>query len=78
MQLTTYGTCQKNDADIQNVFQNVCLQHSCAENRKVSSNEVEGFFRTVVGSHTQTFPKHGAALLTDLLELCLRLSELRL
>ena len=45
---------------------------------KVSSEEAEGFFQRALGLNTHKFPKRGAASLTDLPELCLRLPELRL
>jgi len=38
--------------------------------------ELEGFFQRVVGSYAYKFPKHHAALLTDLPDLCLCLLEL--
>jgi len=38
----------------------------------------EGFFRRALGLNTHKFPKRGAASLTDLPGLCLRLLELRL
>jgi len=45
---------------------------------KVSSKEAEGFFRRALGLNTHKFPKSGAASLTDLPGLHLRLPELRL
>jgi len=45
---------------------------------KVSSEEAESFFRRALGSYTHRFPKRGAASLTDLPGLRLRLLELRL
>ena len=76
---------KKNYADIWNVFPKCVCGAACSANRKasstnrkassenwkVSSEEAEGFFQRALGSYTHTFPKHGAALLTDPLELCL-------
>jgi len=45
---------------------------------KVSSEEAEGFFRRSLGLNTHKFPKRGAASLTDLPGLRLRLPELHL
>ena len=45
---------------------------------KASSEEAEGFFRRALGLNTHKFPKRGAASLTDLPGLRLRLPELRL
>ena len=49
---------------MQSVRQGVVL--SSSENRKVFSEESEGFFRRALGSYTHKFPKRGAASLTHL------------
>jgi len=75
-----YGTLKKNDTDIQKHFSSANRKAS-SENWKVSSEEVEFFFRRALGSCTHKFPKCGAALLElhlSLPELCLCLPELRL
>jgi len=63
---------QKNDADIQKIFLNEHLQHSCAANQKassknrnfffpkkwrISSKVMESFFQRELGSYTLKFPK---------------------
>ena len=85
-------TSKKNDANIWNVFPKCACGAACitnwkassanrkvsSANRKVFSEDTEGFFQRVLGSYTHKFPKRGAALLMDLSELHLCLSELRL
>ena len=41
-------------------------QKASSENRKVFSEELEGFFQRALGSYTHKFPKCGAALLAYL------------
>ena len=43
------------------------------ENRKVSSEDVEGFFQRVLALYIPKFPKNGVASLTDIPGLCLGL-----
>jgi len=89
---TNYGTRQKKWHRYSECFSEMRLRRSSHHKSegffhkledffresKVSSKEVEGFFRRAPGSYTHRFPKCGAASLTDLPGLCLRLPELRL
>ena len=72
----------ENDANIQNVFQNVHLRCSCVANWKAYSEISEGFFRRngrlLPKSAGFAHAKRSAASLTDFLELHLCLPELHL
>ena len=69
----------KIDAKIWNAFL-ICVRGAASprssenwkasfENRKVTSEDVEGFFQRALALYVPMFPKNGAALLTVLLEL---------
>jgi len=59
------------------LFRNVFAVQLAPQIRRLLPR-IEGFFRRALGSYTHRFPKHGAALLTDLPEPQLCLPELRL
>jgi len=80
-----YGTRLKIDAAIWNVFPKCVCSATPPQTRrllprfgKFFSEESEGFFRRALGSYTHKFPKHGAALLTNLPRSRLDLPHLRL
>ena len=51
---------KKNYADIQSVFPKCVSGAASAAKRKASSEDMEGFFQTALGSYTYKFLKRGA------------------